>query len=110
DVKWTLPEGYTAGPIVWPTPTRIPVSHLVNFGYDGETTLLTQITPPRDLGARTSDTLEAAVSWLVCEKECIPGDAKLSLSLPVQAGSAGGMPSAIQPVFDAARAAVPRSS
>ncbi len=110
DVKWTLPEGYTAGPIVWPTPTRIPVSHLVNFGYDGEATLLTRITPPRDLGTRTSDTLEAAVSWLVCEKECIPGDAKLSLSLPVQAGSAGGPPSAIQPVFDAAHAAVPRPS
>jgi thiol:disulfide interchange protein DsbD len=110
DVAWTLPDGYTAGPIVWPTPNRIPVTHLVNFGYEGETVLLAQITPPRDLGTRTSDTLQAAVSWLVCEHECIPGDAKLSLTLPVESGPGGGPSIVTQAAFDAAHAAIPRAS
>ena len=48
-IAWQLPPGFTAGPIAWPTPRRIPVAHLVNFGYEGETTLLTRITPPPTL-------------------------------------------------------------
>jgi len=112
DVAWTLPEGYTAGPIVWPTPHRIPVSHLVNFGYDNEAVLLTQITPPRDFGGRDTDQINADVSWLVCERECIPGEAKLTLTLPVnESSSSGGGPSlSTQVVFDAAHAAVPKIS
>jgi DsbC/DsbD-like thiol-disulfide interchange protein len=73
-IAWQLPPGYSAGPIVWPTPERIPVAHLVNFGYEHETVLLTRITPPPagTNGGAPVD-IEAAASWLVCQKECIPG-------------------------------------
>ena len=35
--------------------------------------------------AATPVALKADVTWLVCEKECIPGEARLSLTLPVAA-------------------------
>jgi hypothetical protein len=33
-IEWTLPEGFSAGPIQWPTPQRIPIPPLANFGYE----------------------------------------------------------------------------
>src|SRR5262245_63037204 len=85
-VSWHLPPGFTASPIVWATPQRIPVAHLVNFGYTGETALLTQITPPGGLAAAGGVNIEADVTWLVCQRECIPGAAHLSLGLPLARG------------------------
>ena len=32
-IKWNLPPGFEAGEIKWPTPKRIPVGPLMNFGY-----------------------------------------------------------------------------
>jgi thiol:disulfide interchange protein/DsbC/DsbD-like thiol-disulfide interchange protein len=110
-ITWQLPPGFTAGPIAWPTPQRIPVAHLANFGYEGETTLLTRITPPAalDLGAPVD--LRAAVTWLVCEKECVPGEASLSLSLPVAGSAATPKPdAATQASFDAVRRTLPQPS
>jgi thiol:disulfide interchange protein/DsbC/DsbD-like thiol-disulfide interchange protein len=110
-VTWTLPPGFSAGPIVWPTPRRIPVAHLANFGYEGETTLLTQITPPKTLGASAPADLNAQVSWLVCEKECIPGEANLSLSLPAADPGTTAPPDVAKTAyFDAVRATLPQST
>ena len=81
-VKWTLPEGTQAGDIQWPAPHRIPVSHLVNFGYDGEVLLPIQISPPDTLTADTF-AMTANLSWLVCKEICIPGNAQLKLDIPV---------------------------
>jgi thiol:disulfide interchange protein DsbD len=110
-VKWQLPQGFSAGPIVWLVPQRIPVAHLANFGYAGETVLLTRITPPASIDAAALVALQANVSWLVCEKECIPGEEALSVKMPV-AGT--GVPVGANPearaLFEAARAALPQPS
>ena len=111
-IDWQLPPGFAADPIVWPTPSRIPVAHLVNFGYERETTLLTRITPPATLAAGAPLDLEAHVTWLVCEKECIPGETRLSLALPV-AGPGASRQASIRGrarIFDAARAPLPQPS
>ncbi|UCH48509.1 MAG: thioredoxin family protein [Betaproteobacteria bacterium] len=79
-ITWELPEGFKAGPIQWPTPTRIDVGPLANYGYDGEVLLLTDIEVPRSLPA--SVPIRASAFWLVCEEICIPGDADLALTLP----------------------------
>ncbi len=79
-IEWQLPEGFEAGPIQWPTPTRIDVGPLANYGYDGEVLLLTDIKVPRSLPA--SVPIRASAFWLVCEEICIPGDADLALTLP----------------------------
>ncbi len=107
EIAWTLPPGFTAGPIEWPVPQAIPVAHLMNYGYEGETVLLTQITPPAQLPAGDV-TLKADVNWLVCQKECIPGEASLSLALP--AGDTASPDPATATLFQAARQALPMAA
>jgi thiol:disulfide interchange protein len=110
-IAWTLPPGFAADPIVWPTPSRIPLAHLVNFGYERETTLLTRIVPPAAVAGGAPLGLDAHVSWLVCEKECIPGETRLSLALPVAgAGTSPGVDPRTRALFDAARASLPQPS
>ena len=80
-IEWELPDGFEAGPILWPAPTRIDVGPLANYGYEGEVLLLTDIQVPRSLPANVP--IRARASWLVCEEICIPGDADFALTLPV---------------------------
>jgi len=32
EIKWTLPQGWGAGAIQWPTPKRLPVGPLMDYG------------------------------------------------------------------------------
>jgi thiol:disulfide interchange protein/DsbC/DsbD-like thiol-disulfide interchange protein len=80
-IAWTLPEGYSAGPILWPLPHIIEVGPLAEYGFDGEILLLTDIRVPQD--AKGSVTLAAKVSYLVCKDICVPEAADVQLTLPV---------------------------
>src|SRR5512145_1895006 len=33
-IEWQLPAGWTAGPIQWPLPKRLPIGPLMNYGYE----------------------------------------------------------------------------
>ena len=108
-IAWQLPAGYSAGPITWPTPERIPVAHLVNFGYEHEAVLLTRISPPAGTSGGAPVDIKAAVSWLACQKECIPGEASLALSVPSAApGTAAGPNPQTRAIFEAARTRLPQ--
>jgi thiol:disulfide interchange protein len=86
-VAWTLPAGFTAGPLAWPAPARIRVGPLANYGYEGSVLLPVRLEVPADAAPGTPAALAADVSWLVCRaEECIPGEARLGLALPVSAG------------------------
>src|SRR5229473_3708796 len=108
EIKWTLPAGVTADPIVWPTPNLFNIGGVINYGYQDETVLLVRITPPADLGS-SSLKLAAEANWLVCEDVCIPEDGKFELSLPVTATGAPAPP-ATRTIFDKARHSVPIES
>ena len=83
ELKWQLPDGWTAGPIQWPVPLKVDEPGDIQvYGYHDEVMLLVQLTPPPRI-ATASVHLAAEASWLVCEKICIPGGAKLQLDLPV---------------------------
>lgn len=84
-IAWKLPDGFKAGDIEWPYPRRYRVGPLTIFGYDGEVLLLTRITPPLNLRPGQSVELGAAVDWLACQEACVPGEAAVSLRLPVAA-------------------------
>jgi thiol:disulfide interchange protein/DsbC/DsbD-like thiol-disulfide interchange protein len=103
---WTLPPGVTAGEIAWPTPKKIPIGTLANYGYEGTVLLPVQLTigpgfKPSLLQSDIDIKLKAA--WLVCRKECIPEDGEFSLKLRTKASTAmhGG-------AFEAAFAASPK--
>ena len=85
-LKWTLPTGWTAGEIVWPTPHRMPIGPLLNYGYTDEVLLPVPIQVPVSAKPGSTVTLTAAASFLVCEETCVPEDAMLTLELPVIAG------------------------
>jgi len=89
-ITWTLPAGFKAGAIQWPTPQilRDSANKIVGNGYSDESFLLVEITAPATLAAGTTIKLPAAVEWLMCEDVCMPGDAKLEISFPVAADAA----------------------
>ena len=105
-IEWQLPAGFTAGAIEWPHPKRLPAGPLVNFGYEGETLLLTTIRVPADLAVGRDATVSGKAEWLECKDVCIPGGADITLTLPVKA-TAG--PSGSAALFDAARARIPQA-
>ena len=104
---WRLPSGLQASEIAWPIPHRITVGPLANYGYEHEVLLPVEIRG----GTRTAGSdlvFNVDARWLVCQENCVPGEAALSLSLPVVAGHPA--PSANAPAFAAVRAAQPRLS
>ncbi|MGD0387852.1 MAG: protein-disulfide reductase DsbD domain-containing protein [Tepidisphaeraceae bacterium] len=81
-VNFSLPDGFTAGPLEFPTPRRfVQPGNIVAFGYEDSVMLLTKITPPPNLPADFQGRFQAAVSWLVCSDVCILGKATPSLAL-----------------------------
>jgi thiol:disulfide interchange protein DsbD len=83
EIKWTLPPGWKAGEIQWPIPSKVKdPGDIETYGYEDEVLLLQEITPPASL-ADPSVKLSAEANWLVCERLCIPGSAKLQIELPV---------------------------
>jgi thiol:disulfide interchange protein DsbD len=87
ELEWRLPEGASASDIQWPYPERVPMGELVNYGYGGEHLLPATVSPPADLQPGERFAVALSAEWLVCETICIPGEAELSLSLPVRAGT-----------------------
>ncbi|MDI1364802.1 MAG: protein-disulfide reductase DsbD family protein, partial [bacterium] len=91
-IVWTLPIGWTAGDIVWPTPEKSRVGPLLDYAYTGEVLLPVPITVPLDAKPGSTVTLKAAAAFLVCEQICVPEDAVLTLDLPSVAGAPGPDP------------------
>ena len=81
-IDWTLPEGVTAGAIQWPAPMAIAVPPLVNYGFEGPTILVSELTVPATY-KNSQLLIKAKVDWLVCKEVCIPAEAGFELNLPV---------------------------
>jgi len=65
----------------WPFPERIPFGPLVNYGFTEPLLLIADLDV--DGTAQSPLVISVKAEWLVCEEECIPGDAELVLRLPV---------------------------
>ena len=108
-LTWKLPEGLQAGPIQWPAPRALAVGPLVNYGYEGQVLLLSDIATVPDFLSGKTITLAARADWLVCKEICIPEGADLSLTLPVIAAAAEVQPDPRwSDAIAKARASVPR--
>ncbi len=81
-ITWTLPTGITAAPMQFPIPSRLPNGPLMDFGYENAVALPVQLTAATSLKPGPIH-LDAKVSWLVCERSCVPGRAHLGLNLNV---------------------------
>ena len=84
-IDWTLPKSWTAGPILWPTPSRALTGPLMNYVYSDTVVLPSQLRVADDAKPGARVTVKAHASLLVCKDVCVPEDANLSLDLPVTA-------------------------
>jgi thiol:disulfide interchange protein DsbD len=84
-LKWTLPQGITAGPLEFPIPKRLPLGPLMDFGYEDEVLFPFQV----NVGAGTAGpaVLHAKADWLVCRGSCIPEKTELEITRPIGAGN-----------------------
>jgi thiol:disulfide interchange protein len=103
-LTWQLPPGVAAGEIAWPTPSRLPIGPLVNYGYEGKLLLPVPAEVASDF---TGESLNVKLSaqWLVCKDVCIPQQGEFALRVPVRATTA-----AHAALFDAAWAAQPKDA
>lgn len=87
EIKWSLPPGWTAGPIQWPAPHVIKdkTGTVTGNGFENDTFLPVTLTPPAGLTAGSTITFKASAEWLMCEDVCMPGNADVTLTLPVAA-------------------------
>jgi thiol:disulfide interchange protein DsbD len=88
-LKWTLPPGWKASDIKWPTPEMLTDSTgaVSGNGYEGDLLLPVTITPPTGVPPGNVQ-LKVVAEWLMCRDVCKPGKANLSLTLRISAGPA----------------------
>ncbi|MBP7721102.1 MAG: thioredoxin family protein [Alphaproteobacteria bacterium] len=79
-IKWTMPDGFTAGTIEWPVPHKLPYGPLLNYGYEDAVILLQKIQTPAEL-PEGPVTLTADIDVLVCKEICIPESGKYEITL-----------------------------
>jgi thiol:disulfide interchange protein/DsbC/DsbD-like thiol-disulfide interchange protein len=87
-MAWTAAPGWKIGPTQWPTPERIGVAHLANYGFEGEIVLPVDVRAIDSTVTKTgTQRFELNAQWLACKEVCIPGEAKLMIELPATAGA-----------------------
>ncbi len=91
-IEWSGLEKIEAKPILWPTPKKLPMGPLMNFGYEGEVILLQDITLPESLPEGPQE-ITASVDVLVCHEICIPESHTASFIIN---GDEEGVPAAIE--------------
>ena len=89
-IQWQLPDGWKAGEIQWPYPKPLPIGPLMNYGYEDEVVLLTELTPPAS--ASGPQAIKAKAEWLVCKDVCIPEKGELDLTVAVAAAEPANNP------------------
>lgn len=106
--EWQAPAGTVIGDIQWPAPHWLPFydTDLVNFGYEEEVLLPVAVTIPADF---TGDEVELSTLayWNVCDQICIPGEQRLSITLPVS--DSVELDAGNQALFASARAQLPET-
>ncbi len=103
-LTWQLPAGVAAGEIAWPTPSRLPIGPLVNYGFEGKLLLPVPVTVARDFKGESLD-IKLSAQWLVCKDVCIPQQGEFALRVPAKATTAAHGAS-----FNAAWAAQPKDA
>lgn len=102
-VEWTLPEGLEAGELAYPVPDRLLISGLMNYVYEHDYAVLTELKVPQGIAPGTRLPIRAKLDYLACtDKICVPESA--TVSTMVEVGAAAQSSAA----FDAYRQALPR--
>ena len=70
-VEWTLPPGWSVGPMHYPVPVKLLVAGIVNYVYEKDYAVLMRLKAPA--GLTGSHPISAKMRWLACtDKVCVP--------------------------------------
>ena len=83
-LRLTLPPGVKTGPVHYPIPkTFKQPGDIVGYGYEDQVMLVAAVRVPADWPTGKPIEIRADASWLSCKEVCLPGKAKLEVSIPV---------------------------
>jgi thiol:disulfide interchange protein DsbD len=86
EIKWTLPEGVTAGEINWPIPDKetdtAGDTSLVTYIYTNQVVLLAPLTLNKSLRAGPL-TITASAKWMECSDICVIANNDASATLTI---------------------------
>jgi thiol:disulfide interchange protein DsbD len=85
--RWTLPAGFTAGPLRHPVPVKSAEDGIISFAHKDEVFLLCDIAPP-PAGCPAGPWKAAAVlEWMACRASCVTGETAVEAVIPPDAAS-----------------------
>jgi len=86
-INWTLPEGFTVGELIYPTPHYAELFGIPTHVHSGTVYHVAKITPPADLEPGTTVALAGKVEMQVCDDETCEQerDRFIKIELPVSA-------------------------
>jgi DsbC/DsbD-like thiol-disulfide interchange protein len=106
-VELKLPEGFTAGEIVWPAPVRhLSPGNILDHIYEDRVLLMIPVQVSKDAKAGKAS-ITAECKWVVCADVCVAEKATTKLEIQVAAVDAKPTVSEDAPKFVAARKRVP---
>ncbi len=86
-VRWKLPEGFVAGPLLHPVPKKSVDEGLVTYVHSGTVLLICDIAPsPSDQAGRRWEA-DAVLEWMACRESCIVGETAVRTVFPPAAES-----------------------
>ncbi len=83
EIAWQLPQGWPAPEENWPQPTPSNEDGFECFIYNNKLDIEARLRVPDSAIPGQTVTLKATISWLACSESCVPGQADVSLALPV---------------------------
>ena len=102
---WTLPNGFSAQPVLWPTPQRLAAPSLMDYGYKSDVLFMVPVQVPADAHPGEIVNFSVLTRWLVCNEICIPGRVTLQLKMVVKTKKPG--PSKRAKLFTSAAKTLP---
>ena len=87
NVRWTLPAGFTAGPLRHPVPRKAVESGVVALEHEGRVLLLCSIAPPPTGFPPGHWKISAVLEWMACRESCVTGESAVEATFPPNAAA-----------------------
>jgi len=105
-IQWTLPPGIIPGETQWPIPEKLVESDLTTYAYKDEIIFFVPLKISEVAKAGPVE-ISAKLSWLECEKQCVPAKGMVNGSFTI---GAENKPSADAQLLAAAQKRLPESN
>ncbi len=103
-VQWSVPKRWSVTSAGWPIPSVLKTGPLTTYVYRDTVLLPFKLDIPWGTPYGTKATIRAKVSWVACKDVCVPQNAQLRFTFPIEVAS---KPSAASPLFTQSKTQIP---